>query len=219
MTINFGKRGIFMKCKKIMGIGLVGALLIGMFGVIQVSASNAKNEMEQSVPCEKEVLSRDSEAGLEISMDGEKWVSLSEYENESVLMEWWTSEEYELWMAQEKAELESLIGTGGWYDKSGYHEWTQESVDAQIAEYEEVLKEIKAGILYSKNSEDGIGYSQIPPNSEDIESVYSVDFIRADGSVLHIGNYDTQKKLEDAIDKARQNGQVTQEEIDTLAYQ
>lgn len=43
-----------------------------------------------------------------------------------------------------------------------FHEWTQDSVNAQIAEYEKILDEIKSGTLYSKDNDEGIGYAQIP---------------------------------------------------------
>ena len=79
-----------------------------------------------------------------------------------------------------RKKLEALIGTGdGWYDGQGvFHEWTRESVDAAIAQYQETLESIKNGTLYSKDSEDdGDSYAMIPP-TEDVESDYSVDVIR-----------------------------------------
>ena len=68
--------------------------------------------------------------------------------------------------------------------QQNYHEWTQEIVDAQIIQYEKILEEIKAGVLYAKPNEDGIGYAQIPPNADDIITVYSTDFVRNDAAAL-----------------------------------
>ena len=123
--------------------------------------------------------------------------------------------------AAQKTELEALIGTGdGWYDGQGvFHEWTQDSVNAQIAEYEKILDEIKSGTLYSKDNDEGIGYAQIPPDGKDIVSVYGANFVRSDGSSFHIGDFATQEELDDAIEKAVSDGQITQEEADTASYQ
>ena len=115
----------------------------------------------------------------------------SEYEKEIPKIDWWTASEYEDWIATQKTELEALIGTGdGWYDGQGvFHEWTQDSVNAQIAEYEKILDEIKSGTLYSKDNDEGIGYAQIPPDGKDIVSVYGANFVRSDGSSFHIGDF------------------------------
>ena len=145
----------------------------------------------------------------------------SEYEKEIPKIDWWTASEYEDWIATQKTELEALIGTGdGWYDGQGvFHEWTQDSVNAQIAEYEKILDEIKSGTLYSKDNDEGIGYAQIPPDGKDIVSVYGANFVRSDGSSFHIGDFATQEELDDAIEKAVSDGQITQEEADTASYQ
>ncbi len=66
--------------------------------------------------------------------------------------EWWTAEEYEAWLRNEKEELQSLVGTGsGWYDAQGtLHVFTQEVVDQTIAGYEKTLQEIKTGKRHAK---------------------------------------------------------------------
>ena len=95
-------------------------------------------------------------------------------------VQWWTAEEYEAWMNEQKKEMEALIGTGdGWYDGQGvFHEFTQESVDAMMDSYKETLESIKKGVLYSKDDGDGDTYSMIPP-TEDVVSSYSVDVTKA----------------------------------------
>ena len=81
----------------------------------------------------------------------------------------------EQWIATQKEGLEALIGTGdGWYDGQGvFHEWTQESVDATIAEYQETLESIKNGTLYSKDNGEGDTYSMIPPTEDVVFRIWS----------------------------------------------
>lgn len=75
-------------------------------------------------------------------------------------VEWWTYDEYKEWLEKEKTELQSIIGNTGW---SGGKEfvWTQEKVDETIAGYEEILQDIKNGVMYSKfvDGEDSLVYS------------------------------------------------------------
>ena len=132
-------------------------------------------------------------------------------------VQWWTSDEYEAWMNKQKKEMESLIGTGdGWYDGQGvFHKFTQESVDTMIASYKETQESIKNGVLYSKDNGDGDTYSMIPP-TEDVVSSYSVDVTKDNGKTVHIGDYSTVEKLDKAISDAVKNGQLTQEEADSV---
>ena len=210
-----------MRTKKLLGIGLGSLLLFSLVGFGSVTAAQHQTEAEPPISLEKEVLCRTGENGLQFSFDGESWLSQSEYGKEIPQIDWWTASEYENWIATQKTELEALIGTGdGWYDGQGvFHEWTQDSVNAQIAEYEKILDEIKSGTLYSKDNDEGIGYAQIPPVGKDIVSVYGANFVRSDGSSFHIGDFTTQEELDNAIEKAVSDGQITQEEADTASYQ
>lgn len=154
-----------MRTKKLLGIGLGSLLLLSLVGFGTAAAAQHQTEAEPPISLEKEVLCRTGENGLQFSLDGNSWMPQSEYEKEIPKIDWWTTSEYEDWIATQKTELEALIGTGdGWYDGQGvFHEWTQDSVNAQIAEYEKILDEIKSGTLYSKDNDEGIGYAQIPP--------------------------------------------------------
>ena len=80
---------------------------------------------------------------------------------------------------------------------------------------EETLENIKNGVLYSKDSEDGDTYSMIPP-TEDVVSSYSVDVTKDNGKTVHIGDYSTVEELDKAISDAVKNGQLTQEEADSV---
>lgn len=157
-----------------------------------------------------------------ISTDGENWVTEADYEknNPAPDVEWWTAEEYEKWIATQKEELEALIGTGdGWYDGQGvFHEWTQESVDATIAEYQETLESIKNGTLYSKDNGEGDTYSMIPP-TEDVVSEYGVNVTKENGESIHIGNYASSEELDKALNDAVDNGQLSQAEANAAHQQ
>ena len=208
-----------MKSKKLLAVSLCGALCLSLAGFTYASAQTAdtpKTSAEETAQTSStDILFNDADG---ISTDGENWVAEADYEknNPTPDVEWWTAEEYEKWIAEQKKELEALIGTGdGWYDGQGvFHEWTRESVDAAIAQYQETLESIKNGTLYSKDSEDdGDSYAMIPP-TEDVESDYSVDVIRENGESVHIGGYSSDEELDQALENAVHSGQMTQDEAD-----
>ena len=131
-----------MKNKKILAIGLCGAICLSIAGVTYASAlasdtpkvSTSETENTSGV----DILYQDTDGGR-ISTDGKNWISEEDYEknNAAPNVQWWTAEEYEAWMNEQKNEMEALIGTGdGWYDGQGvFHEFTQESVDAMMDSY------------------------------------------------------------------------------------
>ncbi len=205
-----------MKSRKLLAVSLCGALCLSLAGFTYASAQAAdtpKTSAEETAQTSStDILFNDADG---ISTDGENWVAEADYEknNPAPDVEWWTAEEYEKWIAEQKKELEALIGTGdGWYDGQGvFHEWTRESVDATIAEYQETLESIKNGVLYSKDNGEGDTYSMIPP-TEDVESDYSVDVIRENGESVHIGGYASNEELDQALENAVHNGQLTRDE-------
>ena len=183
-----------MNSRKLLAVSLCGALCLSLAGFTYASAQAAdtpKTSAEETAQTSStDILFNDADG---ISTDGENWVAEADYEknNPASDVEWWTAEEYEKWIAEQKKELEALIGTGdGWYDGQGvFHEWTRESVDAAIAQYQDTLKSIKNGTLYSKDSgDDGDSLAMIPP-TEDVESDYSVDVVRENGESVHFGGY------------------------------
>ncbi len=209
-----------MKNKKILAVGLCGAICLSLacFTYVNALASDAPKNLasETENTSSVDILYHDTDGG-QISTDGKNWISEADYEKSNAApdVQWWTAEEYEAWMNEQKNEMEALIGTGdGWYDGQGvFHEFTQESVDAMIASYKETLESIKNGVLYSKDSGDGDTYSMIPP-TEDVVSDYSVDITTDKGQKVHIGNYSTVEELDKAISDAVKTGQLTQEEAD-----
>ena len=212
-----------MKSRKLLAVSLCGALCLSLAGFTYASAQTAdtpKTSAEETAQTSStDILFNDADG---ISTDGENWVAEADYEknNPAPDVEWWTAEEYEKWIAEQKKELEALIGTGdGWYDGQGvFHEWTRESVDATIAEYQETLESIKNGVLYSKDNGEGDTYSMIPP-SEDVVSEYGVDVTKENGESVHIGNYASDEELNQALNDAVDNGQITQADADAAHQQ
>ena len=210
-----------MKNKKILVMGLCGAICLSVAGFTYASALTSDTPKVSASETENtsgvDILYQDTDGG-QISTDGEKWIAEADYErnNAAPNVQWWTADEYEAWMNEQQKEMESLIGTGdGWYDGQGvFHEFTQESVDAMMNDYKETLESIKKGVLYSKDSGDGDTYSMIPP-TEDVVSDYSVDITTDDGQKVHIGNYSTVEELDEAISDAVKTGKITKEEADT----
>lgn len=214
-----------MKNKKIWSIGLCGAICLSITGVTYASYANAlasdtpKVSTYETVNTSgKDILYQDTVGG-QISVDGKNWVDEADYEKNNTVpdVQWWTADEYEAWMNEQKKEMESLIGTGdGWYDGEGvFHEFTKESVAAMMDSYKGTLESIKKGVLYSKDNGDGDTYSMIPP-TEDVVSSYSVDVTKDNGKTVHIGDYSTVEELDKAISDAVKNGQLTQEEADSI---
>ena len=209
-----------MKNKKILVMGLCGAICLSVAGFTYASALTSDTPKVSASETENtsgvDILYQDTDGG-QISTDGEKWIAEADYErnNAAPNVQWWTADEYEAWMNEQQKEMESLIGTGdGWYDEQGvFHEFTQESVDAMMSSYKETLESIKKGVLYSKDSGNGDTYSMIPP-TEDVVSDYSVDITTDDGQKVHIGNYSTVEELDEAISDAVKTGKITQEEAD-----
>lgn len=90
--------------------------------------------------------------------NGKNWTAMTDeefkaYSSESDI-EWWTAEEYAAWLENEKKELQSIIGSQGWTQSTGWFTWTQKMVDDTIAGYEQVLKNIQNGMKLSKPTSD-----------------------------------------------------------------
>ena len=73
-------------------------------------------------------------------------------ESDSLPIEWWTPEEFEVYMAQTRKDLEECAQTGerGYTNSDGWFTWTQEKVEETMAVYEEMLNDLKRGVKISK---------------------------------------------------------------------
>lgn len=136
-------------------------------------------------------------------------------------VEWWTYDEYKAWLADEKVQLQSLLGET---DRVNGHKftWTQEEIDKTIAMYEETLADIKNGIMYSK-SVDGDDQLIMSYNPADIST--STDekglYIKLDnGKEYTFGPYETDEALLAAVkpfcEKQVRLGNMTQSEADEI---
>ena len=206
-----------MKGKKLLLAGLGGVLCLSFASLAYAQEKTsdvnpAASDMNTAYESTEDILYQDINGG-EISTDGETWLSKSDYEKDVPQIEWWTADEYEKWILEQKKEMESLIGSNdGWYDGQGtFHRWTQESVDAIIAEYYQILESIKSGTLISKDSGDGDSYAMIPP-SDDVESSYEVDIVKENGKSIHLGDYSTKEELDKAIQEVVESGKLTERE-------
>ena len=121
-----------MKNKKILVVGLCGAICLSVAGFTYASALASDTPKVSAFETENtsgvDILYQDTDGG-QISTDGENWIAEADYEknNAAPNVQWWTADEYEAWMNEQQKEMESLIGTGdGWYDGQGvFHEFTQ----------------------------------------------------------------------------------------------
>ena len=209
-----------MKKHYLLTLGLCGAICFGFVGVhsalAQTDSSSRGAETSKSEETTEDILFNNINGG-QISTDGETWTSQSEYElsNNTPETEWWTADEYEKWMNEQKQELESLVGSGnGWYDgQDNFHEFTQEYVDSIISDYLKTLDEIKKGYKYSKNTGTEDTFFMVPP-SEEVVSDYGVNVIKDNNETVQFNNYSSNEELDKAIDAAKKNGQLTKEEAD-----
>lgn len=99
---------------------------------------------------------KDKESGRSfVSEDnGVTWVPEEDYNNShpTADYEWWTYDEYKVWLEQEKKNLQEMANDHTVVETSeGTFMWTQELTDQCIAEYEQTLKDIKNGLLVSKS--------------------------------------------------------------------
>ena len=141
-------------------------------------------------------------------------------------VEWWTYDEYKTWLEKEKVLLPDMIGETGWTSSQGEFVWTQEKVDETIKMYEDILEEIKSGVLYSKSvdgNEDGgfsmvINYEDIKMGTSSRELSLSVKLL--DGKEVTFGPYTTEGELLAEIGpfckEQVANGGMTQAEADKI---
>lgn len=95
-------------------------------------------------------------------------------------VDWWTAEEYESWLAQQKEELQSMLGERSWNPTEGWYTWDQDRIDAAIAGNEQLLQEIKEGKLVSKPTQDGDTMIQFSYDPRAIQTITDDGALAAD---------------------------------------
>ncbi len=98
-------------------------------------------------------------------------------------VEWWTAEEYETWLEQEKKDLQDCLGQRAWTNTDGWFTWTQEKIDETIGLYEQVLEDIRDGLLVSRTV-DGRADAMLMQGSG--QQLYSAE----EGMVMYLFNED-----------------------------
>lgn len=220
---NFSKNAIeeritaIMKIKKttILSLVVAVALVIGTVTVFATSAQAGANDDDMS---QKNQSANESSTGTAtidgtltsyIGDDGKthyliddgnttKTLNEEEFEQQYPIsdIEWWTYEEYKDWLENEKVQLQSMIGEKAWTGGRGEFVWTQEIVDETIAMYEDILENIKNGMMYSKTV-DGetnimVGYD---PSVTSTAYGYQL-FVKLDnGDEKLFGPYETANEL------------------------
>lgn len=151
-----------MKTKKTSPAALVAAAVL-VAGVTTAFATSAKASAAPEAVLEgTDLLSYvDAQDGKTYySFDGgATFQPLTEEEYQACFpaanVEWWTYDEYKAWLEAEKTALQGLIGQRAWTGSRGDFVWTQEIVDETVAMYEDILENIKNGMLYAKTTDEG----------------------------------------------------------------
>lgn len=129
------------------------------------SGADISDRRQQTVEGDVMILSKGGENGDKLySVDGgNTWLSEERYHAEygswgdDWQVEWWTAEDYAVWLEEEKQALRDIIGERGYTGGDGWFIWDQDRVDETIALYESILEDIKNGALYSKTIVDKNG--------------------------------------------------------------
>lgn len=79
---------------------------------------------------------------------------------------WWTAEEYEDYVAQQREGMAQLVaeGASAWTNQDGWFVWTQEKMDEVMAIYEQTLADIRRGAHVSRtvNGSDDVVIYESP---------------------------------------------------------
>lgn len=144
----------------LMGLGAAGSMDV-FAEARELNVPAAKSALQETVVSTTDhsygVMSyKDKDSGKSfVSEDnGATWVSEEDYDNShpAINYEWWTYDEYKVWLEQEKKSLQEMADDHTVVETSeGSFMWTQELTDQCIAEYEKTLKDIKNGLLVSKS--------------------------------------------------------------------
>ena len=102
---------------------------------------------------------------------------------------WWTAEEYEAYVAQQREGMAQLVaeGASAWTNHDGWFVWTQEKMDEAMALYEQTLSEIRSGVRVSKtvNGSDDVVIHESPDGRQSLslslDETHTSVYIQTDG--------------------------------------
>ncbi len=155
---------------KVKFIGMLAVAALVGSSVVSVAAANAKG-IETIVDTESDGIMSYMDGNGNIwcsENNGKTWLSESDYEKENPVsaIEWWTYDEYKIWAEQEKAEMQKMVDEKAVVETSeGTVVWTQKMTDEIVAQNNQILEDIKNGVLVSKSvSGDSEGMASYNPN-------------------------------------------------------
>ena len=98
-----------------------------------------------------EVISIIAEDDTAVAGSGEQEIAWIAQPAEDAVV-WWTAEEYEAYMEQQRREMEQCVaeGVSGWTNADGWFVWTQEKMDEAMKLHEQTLADIRNGVKISK---------------------------------------------------------------------
>ncbi len=181
-----------MKLKKTSLVGLLAAvtLVVGVTTAFATSAVEpkadeppvAEAEMLETVIAEKIITSYvDRYDGKTYYSDdnGQTWESGEDFDVRfgETDIEWWTAEEYETWLEEQRKEYQSMLGERTWSPSKGWVTWDQATIDEALSGNEQLLQEIKDGKMVSKPMWDGdtvITYGYDPRAAETVAECSAV---------------------------------------------
>lgn len=213
-----------MKIKKtsLVGIVLAMVLVVGTTTAFATSAADTDAAAKNDMPIEKLDRQMNEAAETQLADDmmmsyvnetdgktyyswdeGKTWTPLTDEEYEGMFptpdIEWWTYDEYKAWLDSEKVQLQDIIGEKGWNPTDGWYVWTQEDVDEAVKRYEDILQEIKSGMMVSK-SVDSDENTIMSYDPKDIEMgtaghEYSISIRLNNGEEADFGPYSTKEEM------------------------
>ena len=155
---------------KVKFIGMLAVAALVGSSVVSVAAANAKG-IETIIDTESDGIMSYMDGNGNIwcsENNGKTWLSESDYEKENPVsaIEWWTYDEYKIWAEQEKAEMQKMADEKAVVETSeGTVVWTQKMTDEIVAQNNQILEDIKNGVLVSKSvSGDSEGMASYNPN-------------------------------------------------------
>ena len=123
-----------------------------------------------------------------VSSDGTSYtIQLDQTDTPDIV--WWTAEEYEAYVAQQREGMAQLVAEGAraWTSSDGWFVWTQERMDEAMALYEQTLSEIRSGAHVSKtvNGSDDVVIHESPDGRQSLslslDETHTSVYIQTDG--------------------------------------
>lgn len=187
-----------MKTRKLTALSLTAGILIvaATATAFATSATLVENKPNSITEYSTKSLSDyESSDDSRVLLEG---TSNSQYFDPGIV--WWTYEEYKDWLENEKKELQEVIGQKAWAGGEEFI-WTQEIVDETIAVYEEILQQIKDGVLVSKTVDGNpnlmVSYD---PGWTVTTQTHSMLITLTNGEEYLIGEYQTQEELLEEVE-------------------